>query len=241
MAVQSIWVGRAATTIAVALARAVAERGHGSLALAGGTTPRALHGRLADRALVPDIDWKELTIWFGDERCVPADDDASNYRMARDTLLEHVHVAPDRVMRIEGELGAHEAARRYHARLAAAPPLDVVVLGMGDDGHVASWFPTTPAFVPGDLAAASVSPKPPFDRVTLTPAALAAAHTIILLVSGAAKAARLAEVYAQLAAGAPRLPAARVTSASGPPRWFVDDAAASALPAAAFAIDPHHS
>ena len=233
----------AAAWIAVALTRAITERGHASIALAGGSTPRALYRRLADPARVPAIDWEAVTVWFGDDRCVPPDDPASNYRMARETLLDHVHVAPDRVMRIEGELPAAEAARRYHARLAAAPPIDVTVLGMGDDGHVASWFPDTAAaaFEPGALAAATTSPQPPRARVTLTPRALAAAHEVVLLVSGAAKAARLAEVYAQVAAGAPALPAAQVT-ATRATRWFLDDAAAAALPADAFAThaEPHH-
>jgi 6-phosphogluconolactonase len=216
--------------VAVALARAIAERGHASIALAGGTTPRPLHARLTDSDLAPPIDWDAITIWFGDERCVPPDDPASNYRMARETLIDHVRLAPDRVVRIEGELGAALAARRYHERLAAAPPIDVIILGMGDDGHVASWFPGAPPFAAGALAAASVSPKPPHDRVTLTPAAIARAHDVGLVVSGAGKAARLAAVYAELSAGAPGLPAAQVTAAGGPPRWFVDAAAAAELP-----------
>ncbi|HVV84645.1 MAG TPA: 6-phosphogluconolactonase [Kofleriaceae bacterium] len=216
----------AAAWIARALADAIAARGMASLALAGGSTPRALHARLAARP----IDWRAIAIWFGDERCVPPDDAASNYRMARESLLDALPIPPAAVHRIEGELAPAEAARRYQAQLAAAPPLDVVVLGMGDDGHVASWFPGTPPFDPEALAATTDSPKPPPARVTMTPRTLAAAREVVLLVSGEAKAARLAEIHAQLRAGQPTLPAARVHGAGGPPRWFVDDAAARALP-----------
>lgn len=219
----------AAAWIAGALARAIAERGRASIALAGGSTPRALHARLAG-APVPAIDWAVVSIYFGDERCVAPDDPASNHRMARESLLDLVPVPAAQVFRIEGELAPDDAAARYHALLAAAPPLDVVVLGMGDDGHVASWFADTPPFPDGALAVASTSPRPPHARVTLTDRAIGQARDVVLVVSGAAKAARLAEVHAELCAGEPVLPAARVTAAGGVPRWFIDEAAASALP-----------
>ena len=217
----------AAAYLVMELGWAVTTRGRASLALAGGSTPRALHAALIDEDYTW-IDWPRVTIWFGDERCVPPDDDASNYAMARETLLDDVQ--PAAVHRIEGELAPELAAARYHALLAAAPPLDVVVLGMGDDGHVASWFPGAPPFPAEALAAVATSPKPPRDRVTLTPRALAAAGEVVLLVSGEAKAACLAEVLAQVRAGRPVLPAARL-AATRPTHWFVDDAAAARLPA----------
>ncbi len=217
----------AAAWIADALAGAIAARGQAGLALAGGNTPRALHRQLAARGEA--IDWGAITVWFGDERCVPPDDVASNYRMARDTLLDRLPMAPAAVERIAGERGPADAAADYQRRLELAPPLDLVVLGMGDDGHVASWFPATPEPAPGALAVASLGPNPPHDRVTLTPRALAAADAIVLLVSGAAKATRLAEVYGELEAGRPTLPAARA-SARPAVHWFLDEAAAAALP-----------
>jgi 6-phosphogluconolactonase len=169
-------------------------------------------------------------IYFGDERCVPPEHPASNYRMARETLLEHVPVPAAQIHRIEGERPPAEAARRYQETLNAAPPLDVVMLGMGDDGHVASWFPATPAADPLAAAVATKSPVAPHDRVSMTPGAISAARDVVLIVSGAAKAARLAEIHAQLRAERPTLPAARITAGGGPLRWFVDEEAAAELP-----------
>ena len=226
----------AAAWIADALTGVIAARGQAGLALAGGNTPRALHRQLAARG--PAIDWGAIRIWFGDERCVPPTDDASNYRMARDTLLDRLPVAPAAVERIDGERGPIDAAADYQRRLELAPPLDLVVLGMGDDGHVASWFPATPAFAPAALAAVTDSPLPPHARVTMTPRALASAGAIVLLVSGAAKAARLAEVWAEVAAGDPRLPAARVSAGAREIHWFLDEAAASVLPVPVSASEP---
>ena len=220
----------AADWLATELIRAIAARGQAGVALAGGTTPRAMHAHLAIADRTPAIDWSAVRIYFGDERCVPLDDPASNYRMARESLLDHVAVPEAQVFRIEGERVPAEAARRYHGVLAAAPTLDVIVLGMGEDGHVASWFPGEAAFGPGALAAATTSPVAPRDRITITRRTMATAGAVIVVVSGEAKARRLAQVHAQLVAAKPVLPAARVTSAGGPPHWFIDDAAASALP-----------
>ncbi|HUS63289.1 MAG TPA: 6-phosphogluconolactonase [Kofleriaceae bacterium] len=210
----------AAALIAARLGQALAARARASIALAGGSTPRAMHRRLAGHAL----DWPRVQVYFGDERCVGPDDPASNHRMARESLLDLV---PADVHRIEGERPPEEAAARYADTLAPALPLDVVVLGMGDDGHTASLFPDTPEPRAGTLVVATRAPVAPHERVTLTYGAIAAAQTRVLLVSGAGKAARLAEVFAQLAAGRPVLPAARVA----PAIWMIDHAAASELPA----------
>lgn len=210
----------AAALVAARLGEALAARARASIALAGGSTPRAMHQRLAGHAL----DWPRVRVYFGDERCVGPDDPASNHRMARESLLDQV---PAEVHRIEGERPPDEAAARYADTLAPALPLDVVVLGMGDDGHTASLFPDTPEPRPGALVIATRAPIAPHDRVTMTYGAIAAAQTRIILVSGAGKAARLAEVFAQLAAGQPVLPAARVA----PAIWMIDHAAASELPA----------
>ena len=220
----------AATWIAAELARAIEQRGSAGLVLAGGSTPRPLYARLARADLAPTIDWARVRIYFGDERCVPPDNETSNYRMARETLLDHVAVPDHQVFRIDGERPPADAARRYHGVLDAAPSLDVIVLGMGEDGHVASWFPGAVAFGPGALAAATTSPIAPRDRITITRRTMATAGAVIVLVSGEAKARRLAEIHAELRNAKPVLPAARVTSAAGAPHWFIDDEAASALP-----------
>lgn len=209
----------AAAFVAARLEDAIARRGRASLALSGGGTPRAMHLRLAPRAL----DWARVDVYYGDERCVPPDDPASNHRMARESLLDHV---PARAHRIEGERPPADAAARYADAIATALPLDVVILGMGEDGHTASLFPDSAEPPAGALAVATRSPVAPHDRVTLTYAALAAAGARVLLVSGAAKAARLAEVHAQLTDGRPTLPAAR----AGATLWMIDAAAAAQLP-----------
>ena len=220
----------AAAWIAAELARAIEQRGSAGLVLAGGSTPRPVYALLARADHTPAIDWARVRIYFGDERCVPPDAEASNYRMAREVLLDHVAVPAAQVFRIDGERPPADAARRYHGVLDAAPSLDVIMLGMGEDGHVASWFPGAVAFGPGALAAATTSPIAPRDRITITRRTMAIARATIVLVSGAAKARRLAEVHAEIRAAKPVLPAARVTSATGAPHWFIDDEAASALP-----------
>ncbi len=208
-----------AELVAELLAAAIAERGRASIALSGASTPQATHRRLAQCAL----DWPRVDVYFGDERCVPPEDPASNYRMAREALLDRV---PAVAHRIEGELAAEEGAARYAAELANALPLDVVMLGMGDDGHTASLFPGAPEPPAGAIAVATLAPVEPHDRVTITYEVIRAARARVLLVSGGGKAARLTEAYGELMAGSPQLPVARVGHAI----WMVDEAAASQLP-----------
>ncbi len=213
-----------AELVAARLGDAIARRGQASIVLAGGSTPRLLYQRL----IAHPIDWASVHIYFGDERCVPPTDPASNYRMACEALVDHLPMPPAQLVRIAGELGPAEAAARYAAIVAAAPRLDLVLLGMGDDGHVASLFPDTAEPEDDTIAIATRSPIAPHQRVSLTLRAIAAARTVVLLVSGAAKAARLAAVHAELRAGRPVLPAARI----GPAIWLVDEAAAQAITAA---------
>lgn len=213
----------AAAWVAGAIAAAVEEQGRVSIALAGGSTPRAMHAHLREMQLP----WEHVHVYFGDERCVPPEHDDSNYRMVKETLLDHVKVGG--VHRIEGELGAGEAAARYQDVLAMAGAIDLVVLGMGDDGHVASLFPETRDPEAGTFAIATKSPKPPPARVSMTLEAIAQARIVTMVVSGDAKAARLAEVYGQIRSGNPKLPAARVQGAGGAPYWLVDKAAGSLI------------
>jgi 6-phosphogluconolactonase len=159
-----------------------------SLALAGGTTPKEVHEALA-RESVP---WEKVHIFFGDERCVPSDHPDSNYRMAKASLLDRVPIPPENVHRPFAEASDREAAARaYEEELPDS--LDVIVLGIGEDGHTASLFPGSPAlaeesrrFVP------VVGPKPPPDRLTITPVVLAAANALIVLAKGDGKAAAVA-------------------------------------------------
>ncbi len=148
---------------------------------------------------------------------------------ARQSLLCHVPIPEQNVHRMHGEIDPEEAAQRYAARLSDTP-LDLVLLGMGDDGHTASLFPNTPAL--GQATARTVvteSPKPPPTRISLSLRTLGEARRVLFVVAGASKAERLSEVLAQAQSPSPTLPAAMVRSASGPPEWFVDELAAARL------------
>jgi 6-phosphogluconolactonase len=196
---------RAADRVRAAVAAALAARGQFALALAGGNTPRALYGRL-----VRGVDWARAEIWFGDERAVPPDDPQSNYRMARESLLDPAGIPAGRVQRLRGEdPDLDGAARDYEAALRAAggPPwLDLALLGMGPDGHTASLFPGTAALGEERRLAVAVEVPKLGRRLTLTLPAFAGTRALVFLVTGAAKAEALAAV---LAPGS-ELPAARV-------------------------------
>jgi 6-phosphogluconolactonase len=213
----------AADHVAACLRDAVLQRGRATLVLCGGSTPRRLYQRLAGR---DDINWSKVVIAWGDERCVPADDPASNYALANETLLAGRKFA--HVIRIRGELPPHEAAATYISELQAvfgetAPRFDVVLLGLGADGHTASLFPGEQLDHTTWVAAAH-GPSPHRDRVTLTLPALNAAREVLFLVTGAEKASAVARVLKN----AEDLPAARVRPESGP-IWLLDRAAAGKL------------
>lgn len=185
---------RAAAHVERVIERASAERGVAHVALSGGTTP----GRTFELLAARPADLADVEVWFADERCVGPDDEQSNYRLASHTLLEPARVPPERVHRMKGELGPTDGAARYARELAerldgdAAPPaLDLVVLGIGPDGHVASLFPGAATLDAGDEAVClgvHDSPKPPPERITLSLAVLRAARGCLLLATGASKA-----------------------------------------------------
>jgi len=193
---------RAALEIARRLESAHRERGVAHLALSGGTTPGHTYELLANDHRSSGIgrpSWDSVEIWFADERCVPPEDGQSNYRLAAETLLSPAAIPPERVHRMEGELGPGEGARRYAEQLRGLvssgdedlPVLDLIVLGIGPDGHVASLFPDAPTLDAGEGAiclAVSDSPKPPPERITLSLAVLRAARRCLLLASGVGKA-----------------------------------------------------
>ncbi len=192
---------RAALEIARHLETAHRERGIAHLALSGGTTPGRTYELLASDHRSSGIgrpSWDGVEIWFADERCVGPDDEQSNYRLAQQTLLAPAGIAPERVHRMEGELGPEQGAERYARALTehvafrdgGPPVLDVIVLGIGPDGHVASLFPGAPALDAGERAlclGVHDSPKPPPERITLSMAVLRAARCCILLATGAPK------------------------------------------------------
>lgn len=152
------------------------------LGLAGGTTPKRAYQILAEMG---DLPWGRLSVLFGDERCLPPDDPESNYRMAVETLIGKV--APGTVFRMPAELGPDEGARLYEPIVAAAP-IDLLLLGIGPDGHTASLFPGNPGLQAGGYAVGvRNSPKPPPERVSLTFRAINEARRVLIIVSGADK------------------------------------------------------
>jgi 6-phosphogluconolactonase len=214
----------AAAHIRAAAAAAIAARGRFRIALAGGSTPRALYPEL-----VTSVDWTRANVFFGDERAVPPDDPQSNFRMVRETLLDPAHVPPGNVVRWRGEdPDLDAAARDYEEALtagAAAPWLDLALLGLGPDGHTASLFPGTSALAEeGRLAVAVDVAEMGTRRLTLTYPALCGAREVCFLVVGREKAAALAAVVE-----AGHLPAARIARRDGPVTIFCDESAASAL------------
>lgn len=177
----------AVATALADLVRGALDDGIRTLVLAGGSTPQRAY-----RLLQPGPAWGRIAVLFGDERCVPPDDPESNYRMAREDLLDRV--APATVHRMAGELGAEEGARRYAEVLAAYPALDLVLLGMGPDGHTASLFPGAPEVtMDGAVVPVHGAPKPPPDRISLTLPVLRAARRVVFVVTGTDKAGAVAK------------------------------------------------
>lgn len=180
----SVALTRAVTRhILATAARAIAGHGEFRVVLAGGSTPAAVYRQLADAA----TDWSRWQIYFGDERCLPADHPERNSVMARRSWLDRVPVPAGNVHAIPAENGAAAAARAYAPLVAAALPFDLVLLGMGEDGHTASLFPGH-VHAPGELVhAVQGAPKPPPERVSLGVTALNSAAAVLVLVSGTGK------------------------------------------------------
>lgn len=201
-----------------------------SVALSGGSTPERLYALLAVPEFASQIVWSRVHIFWGDERCVPPDHPDSNYRMARETLLGRVPIPPENVHRIVGELDPPQAAALYEQHLQTflgdKPRFDLILLGMGNDGHTASLFPHTPALHEQTRwVVANHAPAQPSWRVTLTPLAINAAAQVVFLVAGSEKAETLRRVL-----NGPyipdELPAQLVQPSNGELTWMVDRAAA---------------
>ena len=217
---------RAAQWLAETMARVLATRGHCAIALSGGTTPRPVYAALAAPDLAGGIAWNQVDVYFGDERAVPRDDAESNYRMAMEVLLTHVAIPEARVHRIEGERRDLDAAAADYGRALPAA-LDVLVLGMGSDGHTASLFPGSPAVLERRRRVMLVeSPKPPRQRITITPPVIAAARQVVVLVTGRDKAPAVARALDGDAPSPSEVPA--VLARDGV--WFLDPLAAAQLP-----------
>jgi 6-phosphogluconolactonase len=213
-----------ADAVAQRLARAAREGGH--VILTGGKTPERAYERVT--AVAPD--WSRVEVWWGDERCVPPDDDRSNYRMAKAALLDRLEVPPAAVHRIRGELGREAGAAAYEDELGSTT-LGLLLLGIGPDGHTASLFPDKPSLdVTGRRVVGSDPGLEPWvDRVTLTLPALRAAEEILFVVSGAEKAEAVRAAFA--GSPSPATPASLVRAESGRTTAILDRAAAAAIEA----------
>jgi 6-phosphogluconolactonase len=232
----------AAERFVAAAARAVQDSGRFTVALSGGTTPKKLYALLATAPYAGRIDWPRVHVFWGDERCVKPDDPASNYRMTREALLDHVPLPKENVHRIRGEDEPAKAAEAYERDLrqmfavpSGPPParaggrFDLVLLGMGDNGHTASLFPRLTAVRENRRwVVAEYVAEVSMWRVTLTPVVINTAAEVVFLVSGAEKAAMLHQVL-QGPRDPDLLPAQVVAPGQGRLTWLVDAAAAAGL------------
>jgi len=224
-----------------AATQAARARGGFRVALAGGSTPEGLYRRLGAEPYRRQVDWTAMQVFWGDERCVPPDDAASNYRMAREALLDRVPIPAANIHRIRGEAEPASAARAYETTLRerfgtpAGPPrpgsgFDLVLLGLGPDGHTASLFPGSAALRERERwVLALQGPVAPPWRVTLTPAVIRTAREVMFLVTGSEKAPALQRAI-EGQGGAADQPARVVLPPDGVVRWLVDSAAAARLP-----------
>jgi 6-phosphogluconolactonase len=201
-----------------------AARDGSAIVLTGGESP----GRAYELAAEREPDWSAAALWWGDERCVPPDDERSNFRLAREKLLDGLSGEPREVHRIQGELGAEEAATAYDAELDGVR-LGLVLLGIGPDGHAASLYPNQPTLEERSRRAIPAEAKlePFVDRVTMTLPVLCSAPEVLFLVTGESKAEAVERAFGQ--PPSPETPSSLIRSASGHTRVVADEAAAARL------------
>ena len=219
----------------VALAReAAGSRGRFSVALSGGSTPGKLYRLLAEEPYRDQIPWEDVHLFWGDERCVPPGEAGTNFSLADEALISRVPVQPENVHLVRGDLAPERAARAYdlevqeffcgpHARF------DLILLGLGEDGHTASLFPGSPVLAERERLVAAVTAEyqdRPAQRVTLTLPAINSARQVLFLVSGSAKA---VIVQAALEGAGEELPAQQVQPVAGQLTWLLDAEAARLL------------
>ncbi|OLD38634.1 MAG: 6-phosphogluconolactonase [Nitrospirae bacterium 13_1_40CM_2_62_10] len=227
--------------------QAVAASGRFRVVLSGGTTPKLLYAMLVSPAFSGQLEWPRVEFYFGDERCVPPDHPESNFRMADETLLRPLKIAPERIFRMRGEADdPDEAAREYETVLRTQfgvpapgwPSFDLILLGLGEDGHTASLFPGAPALEErARLVVASRAPGGVKNRLTLTVPAMNQARVVLFLVSGIIKAAAVHAVIEDRETG--RVPAKLIRPVSGRVIWILDRAAASGLTVAKQGVVSH--
>ena len=209
--------------------------GGGNVVLTGGSTPRDAYGELARAIKEVGVDVRGTTFWFGDERCVPPEDERSNYGMVRDSLLEPLgDAAPLDVKRMKGELGPQEGAQDYEQQLrdAGVPSFDLLLLGIGPDGHLASMFPDQESLAERERLVVGVEQaghEPYVPRVTMTFPALALAEHILVLAAGESKAGPIAWAFGKDAVPNPHVPSSMLPPVAKQLTVLIDRAAAAEL------------
>ena len=205
------------------------------IALSGGNSPKGLFKRLSNK-YKDEIPWDRIHFWWGDERCVPPDDDQSNYKMTVDYLFSNIDIPEKNIHRIRGEADPKKEAKRYSEELNTTlnsrgkdPVFDIIILGLGEDGHTASIFPDQlELFENKDNCAVTEHPLTGQKRITFTGNVLNNANQVFFLVTGEKKAMRVAEIMNDSEA-AKLLPAYYISPTNGDLIWFLDDAAASLI------------
>jgi len=234
------WAAAVATFVLEVGKEAVRANGRFFIALSGGTTPETLYRALTSPAFADRFDWSRTTFFFSDERCVPPDDPRSNYALADKTLFTPLRITPSQIYRMAGESrDPQAAASEYEQQLrlatktapSAKPSLDLILLGLGEDGHTASLFPGAPVLQDHQrLIAATQSPKDPPNRLTMTLGVINKASVIVFLVAGARKAGVMRAILYPKTEAERRLPASLVEPEEGHLIWFLDRGAAAELP-----------
>ncbi|MEL7644849.1 MAG: 6-phosphogluconolactonase [Anaerolineaceae bacterium] len=217
------------------LAQAIQEQGYANFLLSGGSTPKGVYQALASDRFRRLVDWSEVHFFWGDERCVPPDDENSNFKMAFEVLLRNVPADPRKTHRIKGELAPNESAEDYRQLLADLAPagmswpiFDVALMGLGEDGHTASLFPGARHPDEGIYPVIPVTAQyqdRPAHRVTLTPLALNTSRNVIFLVTGESKALALQKALSD-EEDLERIPVQRIRPAAGNIIWHTDSTAA---------------
>jgi 6-phosphogluconolactonase len=216
------------------LSKLIAEKGNAYIALSGGSTPKLLFSFLSTN--YKKIDWNRVHLFWGDERCVPPDDKDSNFKMTYETLLQHIHIPPQHVHRVKGESNPDEEAKRYSEEIKntvpfenGLPRFDLVMLGMGDDGHTLSVFPHEQhLFNADDICVVATHPESGQKRVTITGKVANNAEHVAFLVTGSNKAAKVQEIHKK-EGDYQKYPAAYIAPAHGTLHWYMDHDAAKLI------------
>lgn len=210
------------------------DRNSVTIALSGGSTPKSIFDYWSANH-VDDIDWKSIYLFWGDERCVPPTDEESNYKMTKDHLLDNVPIPEKNIFRIKGENNPADEAKRYSNLLEMevdmvddVPSFDIVILGMGDDGHTASIFPhEIDLWDSEEYCVVATHPDSGQKRVSLSGDVINNAKRVAFLVTGANKAEKVEKIFSSLDDVKDIYPAAKVDPVSGELVWFLDKAAAA--------------